>query len=338
MAFRSIFHHMKSKHFYTLLFLEFFLLLILSVRFDREDIGPVKSIASGNKEGQVFNDSQSYVKYVEYFRGTATLHEVGVPFVYRPAVPWLASLLPFRPMTAINIVNTIALSGGLVLLFLFFLRRPFPFHFTIIGSLMYVVAFPTFYYGSVGFIDPVLIVLLILGMYCIFHTRWWSLPVLIFCGVFVKETAVMLIPVAITYAVVRNKSYRMKLAVMLLSFVIPYVFIKYIFSDVGSYAWIPSLDRVVSNTRPRALLSAVLTFGVPGFISLGYFRYRKQLLTLFGKEFLYPLMIGIMTSGALLCYSFMSAYTDGRFIWTAYPWMIPFALAVLLARKNSAQR
>ena len=329
---------MKSKHFFTLLLLEFFLLLILSVRFDREDIGPVKSIASGNKEGQVFNDSQSYVKYVEYFRGAATLREVGVPFVYRPAVPLLASLLPFRPMTAINIVNAIALSGGLVLLFLFFLRRPFPFHLTIIGSLMYVVAFPTFYYGSVGFIDPVLIFLLILGMHCIFHARWWSLPVLIFCGVFVKETAVMLIPVAITYAVVRNDSYRMKIVILLLAFLIPYLTIKYIFSDVGSYVWIPSLDRVASNIRPRALLSTVLTFGLPGFLSLGYFLYRKQLVALLGKEFLFPILIGIMTSIALLGYSFLSAYTDGRFIWTAYPWMIPLALAVLQVRKKSVTR
>ncbi len=78
--------------------------------------------------------------------------------------------------------------------------------------------------------------------------------------------------------------------------------------------------------RLRALLSVVLTFGAPGALAVAAVS-RCHRLAPRGATFFAPLAAGCAASLAFLAWSVVSAHTDGRFLWTGYPFAIPLGLA-----------
>ena len=88
--------------------------VILFPRFDRLDrFGIDQYITSGKAATEVLADAEKYIAYVLYFRGEVGQEALKSPWAYRPLPTFLASLLPLKPMTAINLVNFIFLSLGL---------------------------------------------------------------------------------------------------------------------------------------------------------------------------------------------------------------------------------
>lgn len=81
--------------------------------------------------------------------------------------------------------------------------------------------------------------------------------------------------------------------------------------------------------RPKSTLSFLLSFGVPGILSVFIFNFRK---TGWFHERLpetATLVAGIVISILLHVYSMIAAYADGRIIWLSYPFAIPLAVIVL---------
>ncbi len=71
---------------------------------------------------------------------------------------------------------------------------------------------------------------------------------------------------------------------------------------------------------------------------VGYFRGTQALESVappFAYRPLVPWMIGMASGLALFGYSFVSAYADGRFVWTAYPFMIGLSLQYFRNTMNS---
>ena len=320
---------MHKKILFAFIILQFLLILILSVRFDRIDIGPVKEIASSNMEGKIFNDSQMYVKYVDYFRKSVVVQELSVPYVYRPAIPFLASFLPFRPMTSINLINVFLLSIGLWMLCVFLHTLRFGSNAIIVGGAMYVISFPIFYYGSVGYVDASIIAFFILGITAIYNQKWFYFACILFTGALVKESIIILLPVALAYLIFSRQKWKWKFLLFVIAFLLPSIIVRIIFSELGTHAWIPSTELLIDNLRLRAVLSNVLTLGIPGFISMFVFKYSKDILRIRGKEFYYPLLTGCVFCLLFIGYSFVSAYADGRPMWTSYIFTIPLSLTVL---------
>src|SRR2546425_12132441 len=81
------------------LFLLLGLVLTCSPRFNRDTGG----------------HARYYAELVRYLRGQADSSTLSAPFAYRLAGPLLASLLPLEPMTALNIVNLLALGMATLL-------------------------------------------------------------------------------------------------------------------------------------------------------------------------------------------------------------------------------
>ena len=133
-------------------FLTVLLVLICLPRFDRRDLGLIGGLTTDGKAAtEQLYDASYYVEYLELFRGIpAKSHKS--PFIYRPLVPFLGSLLPFKPMTSINIVNLAFLFIGCALSHLTLLfvgcRRNLSFRTALRGF------FPVFYYGTIGLVDP----------------------------------------------------------------------------------------------------------------------------------------------------------------------------------------
>lgn len=142
------------------------LLILLNIialpRFNWRDLPQPLNQFVGEKPFDVIQ----YEKYVEFFRGTKNVaNELEGPFSYRPLVPLLASVLPFKPNTSINLINLFFLTLGLI--YHLRLLRLFGFieNQIIIGVLLFILSFPMFYYATSGYIDGSLIGILTISAY-----------------------------------------------------------------------------------------------------------------------------------------------------------------------------
>ena len=320
-----------------MLFLVFAILLILVTipRFNRNDLF-VSAITSGGNTANL-GDARYYIAYTEHFRGDQLSYELDPPFSFRPLVPFLASLLPFEPMTALNVVNVAILLISLWLLMATLEAIGFSPGLIALGLGLFVCSFPTFYYGSIGYIEPGVLCMLFLGMYGIERKRWWIFFLAVILGILTKETIVLLLPV-IAVAAITSPNDRPRIALYTLAFFILYVggtmLIRTNAPGGGSYFWSLDMGIVVMNiTRPRTWISFILSTGLPAAIYvIGVFRYggEQPFRKLFWRYRLY--FIGTVTALALFAYSITSAYADGRYMWLSYPFTIPLALSVLRYR------
>jgi hypothetical protein len=289
---------------------------------------------TGKIEGeQSFGDAVFYMSYVEYFRGDGSIEEVHLPFRYRPLIPFIASLLPIKsPMTAINVVNLTALYVTVLFLYMFLSSLGFDFRFSILGCFLYTVSFPVFYMSTTGYLEACIMCMLTMGLYLIFKEKWLLLAIVVAVGVPIKEVIALLIPVAVAYLWVIGSS-RVKLLptslLLLLAFVVPTVLIKTVFIRVGDFYWIPSISTLLDNLRVRAMLSLLLSFGLPGILSILFFVRNRKLAGFIQRRLLMPLVTGVLVTVLLIIYSMLTAYTDGRFIWPMTLFTIPMALWVI---------
>ena len=300
-------------------------------RFDCQDLGPLKYVTGHNPDGsRSIGDAVHYVNYVEYFRGQESIQETIVPFRYRPLVPLLASLIPAdSPMTALNLVNLVALYISLLFLFSFLRLLGFSFHYAGLGGLLYTISFPMLYYATTGYVDSVAMAVIIAGTYLVYRERWLSLTLLLMVGAAVKEVVVLVVPIAFGYLLIRRKQWFIIPALLTVSFVAATIIIRKLVSTGDGYYWAPALTTFVGNLRFRALASMALTFGLPGFISLAAFRFRKEITATAGLANLVPLLFGMAFTLLLVMYSMLSAYADGRFVWPITFYTIPLALWVI---------
>jgi hypothetical protein len=306
------------------------LAIVCYPRFDRQDIGPITNLV-GEKNGKPsLGDSPHYMKYVDFFRGKAPIAEVLLPFRYRPLAPLLASLLPVEnPMTALNVINLLCLYLALFFLFYFLKHLGFSFWYVLGGCFMFSISFPTFYYGVIGLVDPVFICLFVAGSYCIFKQKWLVFIFVLFLGALAKEIIALLIPVAVFFLWKTERPWKVKLAVFLLVYVVPSLLLRYLFRQDSYYHWIPSADILARNIRLRALLSVILTLGLPGFVSLGFVWHYKKLKQAPGEKLVTPLFVGVIVTVLLLIFSMLTAHTDGRFVWPMTVYCIPLSLWVI---------
>lgn len=315
------------------------LLLVCIPRFNRHDWGWLGQLTGkGAPLGGGQGDADHYIVYVSYFRGQADYEELNVPFAYRPLVPWVSALLPFDAMTSINLVNLAALFAGAMFLQRLAALLGFTAREALLGSFMFVVSFPVFYYGTIGLVDPVLIFFLTLGLYFLFKRRWAWLLLVLGMSCLVKEMMVMLVPVVIARLATGREPWKLKAALLVVASLLPLVVIRLVVKDLTGANYLKiSIKSFLSNLRLRALASVLLTFGLPGALSVIFFLRRPMLASLnraASLSLLITLGGGILLSVALSVYSMFSAHTDGRFMWASYPFSILLALLALRPRAS----
>lgn len=307
------------------------LALVAIQRFDRQDTWLIHRFVGKTASGEPsLGDSIHYVNYVRFFREQADILSVTFPFVYRPVTPYLASLLPFKdPMTALNVINLICLYLVLAVLWRWLRRLGFSFSYTLLGGFLYAVSFPVFYYGTDGCVDPAGLLLLALGVFSVYSGKWgWLFPILMIGGL-TKETAILAIPVFVAYRMMHGKRWLLLAAGLLVAFFVPFVLIRYLLWDVGHYSWAPSVSIVMRNMRWRAVLSLLLTFGIPGLLSLRLLLRYADYRDICPPHVVLPLTAGAIFTFGLVIYSFVAAFTDGRFMWPMTIFAMPTALCVV---------
>ncbi len=318
-----------KRNLFTALFILISLLAVTYPRYNWNEIDIIKPLTGKGEYSGRSVDANQYLLLTDFYRGADNRSKLLTPYTFRPLVPFLASRLPFDSMNSINILNFSALLLTVLYLFGILKQMGFDYKLRLLGGMLFIFSFPVMYYGCIGLIDPFLIFLLTLGMYLIFKENWPLLLLLFLIGSFAKETTILLLPVAFAY-IYSSKKINKGTIVWLFLFLIAYLLSIIVCREISpvqsTYIWSPSFETMTSNlARPRTYLSFLLTFGLPGIISvLAIFKMNRRR----DNELTYylPLIIGIIFSILLFMFSILSAYSDGRFIWTSYPFSIPLAV------------
>ena len=273
-------------------------------------------------------DQQQYIDVVQYLRGQTDFSTLSAPFAYRLAGPLLASLLPLEPMTALNIVNLLALGITALLIQRTILLLPRSLEAAFAGAALFVFSFPTFYYGTIGYVDPVLVLFLALFVFACCRQNHGLVATAFLLGCLAKESMLLTVPAYVAYVLLRpghTRGRHLLRATAVIAAGATVVFAMRWLIPVGrDLSSAPSLQMVVANaSRPRAWLSILLSMGIPGsllgallFLRIG----RKQL---FGHPVGLPLCLGALGSIILLAATYCAAYVDGRPVWMIYPFAVP---------------
>ena len=99
------------------------------------------------------------------------------------------------------------------------------------------------------------------------------------------------------------------------------------------YMWGANLETLQYNlSRPRTYLSLLLTGGIPLLLTiLTFIKLIKNKVSIDLNTKL--LIVGFIFTILLVIYSMLAAYTDGRFIWIGYTFMIGLGLEYLRMRE-----
>jgi hypothetical protein len=327
---------MKTIKISTYLFvLSICIVLIGLIRFNRNDPG----ISNLTRPDATYdklksNDAIRYINMTDYFRGKESPDLLIPPYTTRILIPFVASLLPFEADTSINLINLLCMIGSMFVLYRIMLLLGITDRYRLIGCVIYVFSFPTFYYGTVTYVDASLIFFLFVGLYFILTDNLIGLIITIVFGTMTKESAILLIPV---FFIHNLGSRRMLLNTLLLAaaYFATVFFLNLIKANDLRYLWLPGSDFFLNNiSRPRTYLSFILTFGIPGALSAGFIIYfwgkNKTILKKHSS-----LIAGIAISILLWIYSVLSAYSDGRFIWPSIVFSIPLSMTLLQFYRQS---
>lgn len=319
---------MKTSNY---IFLIALLIVITIPRFNWGELGFLNFLVGGKPF-----DVEQYETYVSYFRGEIEgKANLEGPFAYRPLVPLFASILPFKPLTAINLINVLSLILSLLVLQKLLAAFNYQKKLVFVGEILFVVSFPVFYYATSGYIDAVLIFFILLSFYLLLKKKTVHFILIFILGVAVKETMAIMIPVLVAVLFIR-KDIRLGRKVFFLLFILAILFIetfllRYYTPGKDVYVWTPRIEVLINNlTRFKTYVSILFTFGLPGLGALLFLRCSecKEQLGRF-KNVLYT---GLVCSMLITLFSIISAYSDGRHIWTSYPFTIPLAIAYLSKR------
>lgn len=327
----------------SLIVLTVLLILITIPRFNRQDLlvdrftgddGLTFRSDTGVLYDNLSEDVHQYLLLVRYFRtpNTPNKSKLASPFSHRILTPFIASRLPFNEMTSLNLVNVFFLVITLFMLHSLMIQLGSNPKSRSAALMVFIFSFPTFYYSTIGYIDPGLIFFLALGTWVLFTEKWMLFPLVIMLGTMMKEGIVMLLPLALIVAYfhrARNKAMGI-VFLSILVFIITAYGVRITFAQQMGYVWTPSYKVALLNlSRFRAIFSLLASWGIPGFFFLIFMTTSLLDKTYYRNRKYQILMMGSLICLAYCVYGIFSAYADGRLLWPAYVFWIPM-IAVLL--------
>lgn len=324
------------------------LTLVVFPRFNRQDAGLVKDyVGVAGNGARSLGDAAEYIQGVRYYRGEISREQLTTPFAYRVGVPYMAARLPIKdPMTALNCVNGVALALALVFLHGFLRTLGYGFKTAAGGCFLFVFSFPVFYYGAIGMVDPVGLTVLAAGLFFLYRQQWIWLCGVAVLGACIRETTLVLVVVTAAYLLVTRPRNRLLILVgVTVAFMLPTIGIRMAFHDLPHYSWSPFRGYLQQNLRLRAVVAMVLSFGVPGLLTLvwlvqvgrgGGFAVRRGCAS--ASSVWLPMLVGIGCVVGLSAFAVVAAYADGRFLWAVSIFGAPFALDVLRGVRGQGKR
>jgi len=288
-------------------------------------------------------DLPIHTAMVDYFR-TGTVDEIllskhSVAANWRPLFPLIASFLPFTSLTSLSILGILSLFFAAILLLQIMNQLGISYKVKWKSIYLFIFSFPAFYYTTIGYVDPGLILFITFGLYLALIGKFFFFLIIIATGVLMKEGIIVLIPFFLAH-LVSIGTQRWQLIYWGLLCTGIYISITILGRYLALNAaqehhlfWQPSIKMFIYNlTRPNSWLSIILTLGFPGGIIIKRFSSLKQISQ--SSKNVMPLICGILAALATYLFAFISTVADGRTIWAAYPFLIPLTGLVLDLKKE----
>jgi hypothetical protein len=282
--------------------------------------------------------------YIRMSQGES-LETISRPFRYRVVVPWVAGLMPATSTDSIcyfdmdaqkritlqfGIVNVIGMAVTAFLLFLFCCRVGLSVSSALLGGILFLTSFYTVNYGAVPYVEAWTHAFLVAGMLAVHSRRYFVLVIVSLAGIFVKETYLLLLPIALLLHT--SWPERVKSVVSILPACAAYAVFRWGLypADTG---YDHSFGAAASNlfglsvqlNRPERLgalgIEGVESFGFC-WILLGIYlvRFRKENPLLTRSLLLLPVVMAV---------PFLLDSDFGRIWFLAFPVVLPAAAIVL---------
>ena len=300
------------------------------VRWNRQDLFIRPYVGADDKklgeklgyDVEMSLDSYTYVQYVNYYNGKDVENEVTKPYSFRFLVPLLASLLPFDSFTSLNLICLSTEILGLLFLMKILALIGFKDKTIFATSFLYAFSFPIFYYGVVGLLDAPAIFLIMLGIYLTLRKQLIPLILTMIIAAMVNEKVVLLLPFYFFYNIKETgfKKSFINSTIIFVAFLATSLLVRAntINAD-SSFMWTVNTSSLIDNlTRLRTYISLALTGGVPLLIFFLTFRNID-----FKNSHTFAFAMGAIFVVLMIIYSLTAAYTDGRFAWYLYPFLLP---------------
>lgn len=288
-------------------------------RFNQNNFSIVKKLVGNNGHlGEYSIDTQNYINIIEYMRGDDSQllnKQINQPYTYRVLPLFISSLLPFESFTSLNFLSLLSLLIALFFQYKILAINRINNNIKILASFFFTISFPVFYFGTSGFVDPFLIMLLYICLYFIFTNQNSKFLIFLFLASLSKETSILLIPFFFLF---NQKNFKNILHTSIaVSLYLVGTYIARTAIDLpNEYIWEFDLENLMFNlTRPRAYISYFIAYAY--FIPLINLSYKK-----INDKQNQSLLLTIILANCVYIFAFFSAYPDSRLIWTAYPFTI----------------
>lgn len=294
--------------------------------------------ASGRTISPVSVDEQQYLSMVDLFSGTPReeLHVTCLlaPFTSRPALPWIASLLPFDEAVSLGLVNlAMTLAATWAVVFTLRAQGIGARAVALVGAL-FAISWNTLFFSSAILVDAGVVALVALSWLLLALRRPWWVPVLLLASYPLKETAALLIlpPLATWLAreVVEGRRSRAAAfaclgagtAASVLSFLVASTW--FLDSD-ATWELSPSLGSFVNNVLAPVGLVTFLVGTVPLYLP-ALLRTRDRARAEGWRPVLAdPAVVGVAVTLVLLAWVTLAADLSSRFAWVGAPFAASLA-------------
>lgn len=317
--FKNILNFFERNYKALYIFSFVFLILFTLPRFNQNNFSIVKKLVGNNGHlGEYSIDTENYINIIEYMRGDDSQlsnKQISQPYTYRVLPLFISSLFTFDSFTSLNFLSLISL-----LIALFFQYKILDFlnisgSIRILASFMFTISFPIFYFGTSGFVDPFLIMLLYICILFILKKQDSKFLIFLFLASLSKETSILLIPFFFLHNQKNSKTI-LNTSIAILLYIVGTYIARNVIDLPKEFIWEFDLENLIFNlTRPRAYFSYLIAYSY--FLPFIYLAY-KDIKDKQNQSLIYTIVL----ANCVYIFAFFSAYPDSRLIWTAYPFSI----------------
>ncbi len=283
-------------------------------------------------------DDQQYLSMVDLFSGTPRedLHVTCLlaPFTNRPALPWLASLLPFDEAVSLALVNlAMTLIATWAIVFTLRAQGAGARAIALVGAL-FAISWNTLFFSSAILVDAGVVALVAVSWLLMAIRRPWWVAALLVVSYPLKETAaVLVLPVLAAWLwseVTQGRRSRSSavaclgagVAASALSFLVAS---RWFLDSDATWELSPSIGSFVNNVLAPVSLVTFLLGTAPLYLP-ALLRIRDRLR---GEGWrpvvLDPAVVGVVVTLALLGWVTLAADLSSRFAWVGAPFAATLA-------------
>lgn len=247
--------------------------------------------------------NMDFVKYKTMAEASPEISsDIIQPFAYRILAPWFAGLFPVQVEITFYILNIIAL---LLLVFLFY-------KFLIENNIEYRISFAltaAFIFNRYFFqflawdyfhlTDTLIICAIIIFLINLYRKNWFYIILISVIAVLIKETILIMLPVAFVYLYMTNTKLKEYLWITLVSIITFGIFISlrlFIITPGGESLWTQFSTGLVYFLTPESFVKKIVLAFIPfGFIPLFYYKNSYNFLRI-NSHYLLLLVIVFLLS------------------------------------------